>query len=78
MKIEGEYIKQYEKTLNSRNSHGCKDDKQYYQSNKEVIKKKAKQYYQANKEAFKQRVQCPHCNIEMNKSSLRRHIKRHH
>lgn len=61
MKIEGEYMKEYDKTLNSHNSHGCKDSKEYYEENKEKIKEyreankvkrkeKMKKYHQANKE----------------------------
>ena len=105
LKIEGEYIKQYEKILNSNNSYGIEDhkerckkyrneykdiikekNKQYCEANKDKKKEKDKKYYEANKDKIKQknkeyakkRVQCPHCNKEMNKSSLLIHIKTQH
>ena len=58
LKIEGEYIKQFEKTLNERNSFGCKNrneyikeyNKEYYNENKEYYKEYHKEYREENKE----------------------------
>ena len=51
----------------------------YREENKNKIKEQTKKYYQKNKEEInkknKIRVNCPHCNIELSKSYLSRHIK---
>ena len=60
--------------------------KQYYEQNKDKIKEQSKQQYEQNKDKIKERkkqysqqkVNCPNCNLEMNKSSLLRHIKSKH
>ena len=59
---------------------------QRYQENKDHIKEQHAQYREANKEKLnakareraRERVKCPHCCMEMNRNSLRRHIKRKH
>ena len=60
LKIEGEYIKQFEKTLNERNSYGCKDikenNKKYREKNKEKIKYINKEYYEQNKDKLKEEM----------------------
>jgi len=52
--------------------------KEYYQKNKGKILKRVKQYKEDNKEKLNARTNCPHCNMEMSKKSIRRHIKRKH
>lgn len=60
--------------------------KQYKEQNKDKIKEQNKQYYEQNKEKIReknkkyaeQKINCPHCNLEMRKDSLTRHIKRKH
>ncbi len=53
--------------------------KKYYEDNKEKILEEKKQYYEKNKDKIKQKNKkksnCPHCDKEMLKSSLSRHIK---
>jgi len=59
-----------------------KHDKEYYKANTEERRKQIKAHYEANKEKIldmsKERVNCPHCSKEMNRSSLLAHIKRKH
>jgi hypothetical protein len=56
--------------------------KEYYQANHDTIIEKQKQYKEANRDVIsqknKERVKCPHCQKEMNRSSLRQHIKTQH
>lgn len=60
--------------------------KQYKQNNKGKIAEQNKEYREKNKETIavrnkeyqSTRVHCPHCNEEMNRSSVKRHIKRKH
>ena len=52
--------------------------KEYREKNKEKIKKYDKEKYQKNKEKLKEKVNCPHCDLEMRKDSIKRHIKRKH
>lgn len=52
-----------------------KEKKQYYEANREQIAEKVKKYYEANKEQKKQKSNCPHCNKELRKDSISRHIK---
>jgi len=97
LKIEGEWIKKYENTLNKHNSYGCKGrkendkryreqnkdkKKEYYEKNKDTIKEYEKEYREQNKdklnEKARQKVNCPQCDKELNKSSLTRHIKTQH
>lgn len=55
-------------------------------SGKESAKKKRDKHYEANKEKMREyyrergrvKVNCPHCNLELNYSSLGRHIKTIH
>ena len=60
LKIEGEWIKKYEKTLNKYNSYGCKDikenNKKYREKNKEKIKYINKEYYEQNKDKLKEEM----------------------
>jgi len=59
-----------------------KQGAEYYEKNKEQILEQQKEYIKQNKdrraEYKKQKVNCPHCGKEMNKSSLTRHIKSQH
>lgn len=58
----------------------------YYSENRDAIHARSRENYAQNKEIFAERqkrynskrVQCPHCNEEMNCGSLTRHIKRKH
>ena len=56
--------------------------KEYRKDNCDVIAEKMKEYYEANRDTVsernKERVKCPHCEKEMNRSSLLRHIKSQH
>ena len=52
--------------------------KEWREVNGEAIMEQQKEYYEANKEKWSARVNCPHCDKEMNRSSLPRHIKRQH
>jgi hypothetical protein len=89
-----EKIKEYKKQYREKNKDKIKEyDKQYRDVNKEKIKEKKKEWRESNKQKIKeyreknsdklkeyqsQRVNCPECNKEMNKSSLRTHIKNIH
>jgi len=48
----------------------------YYQNNKDELNEKNSKYYQKHKDKYSQKVRCPYCDKEMNKSSLPRHIKK--
>ena len=56
------------------------EKKIYYQKNKEKIKEQKKEYREKNKEKIKEYgkeiVNCPHCNKEITKRCLTRHIKK--
>ena len=61
----------------------------YYLQHKDQMKAKCHEYYIKNREEIikrnrtwndtfgKMRIQCPTCNLEMNRASLYRHKKRH-
>ena len=53
--------------------------KEYREKNQENITEYKKEYYQENKneilEKQKVKVNCPHCNCEMRKNSLKRHLQ---
>ena len=74
-----EKIKQY----NEKNKDMAKEQKKrYYEKNKEKIKEYHKQWEEKNKEKREekrgQKINCPHCNLELRKDSLNKHIKRKH
>ena len=56
--------------------------KEYYEKNKDKIKEYKEQYREQNKDKLKeqrqQKTNCPHCNKEMSKASISRHIKNKH
>tara|TARA_R100000655_G_scaffold5835_2_gene17501 strand:+ start:499 stop:1041 length:543 start_codon:yes stop_codon:yes gene_type:complete len=56
--------------------------KEYSEINKEKIKNYKDDYYKKNKDRLnqegRQKINCPICNKEMNKTSLSRHIKNKH
>ena len=60
----------------------AKQTKDYREANKEAIREHLKAYYKANRETIrakvKERVNCPHCNKELNRGSLSGHIKTQH
>lgn len=75
--------KQYKKEYYEKNKNKNKEQmKQYYIDNNEKRKKYQKEYSEKNKNKIKEyqnkRVNCGHCNKELNKSSLKLHIKRKH
>jgi hypothetical protein len=71
----------------------CRTKKEYYNDNKEKIleemekyrnnnKEKlleySKKHYQKNKEELNKKIKCSKCDIEINKNSLSRHMRRKH
>lgn len=62
-----------------KNDEEYREKKKQYTRNvdKEVKKQRDKEYYQRNKEKLNEKVTCPICEKEMNKSSLTRHKKTH-
>ena len=56
MKIEGQWMAQYEHRLNKQNSWGYKDKKEnvkkYHEENKDAINEQKKKYYEQNKDAI--------------------------
>lgn len=86
-KIEGKWIRKYreEKRCVNRCEAG-KSDEEWRIENKEHLKEYNRNYAinhrkrinKRNNERNKQRVLCHHCNKEMNRGSLYRHIKDHH
>ena len=84
-KYEREWYDKLEPTLNSQLPFYTRKEKlkwlnDYYQKTKKEQLENAKIKYQENKEEIskkgKVRVNCPHCNKEMSKASLNRHIKK--
>jgi len=88
---EQAYLDKYKPQLNSRRAHRTKEqkkelekkyNKEWIKNNKEKVIERDKQYYQKNKEKYQKwrnaRTNCPHCNKEMNKSSILQHIKSIH
>jgi len=57
-------------------------NKEWREQNKDKIKQYKKEYYQDNKDKLKQlreqKANCPHCNKEMLKGNINRHIKNKH
>jgi hypothetical protein len=86
LKYEKEYraanreaILEYKKVYRGANREAILEyQKEYYELNRDAIS----EYYEANKEKIldrqKERVNCPHCQKEMNRNSLSRHIKTQH
>jgi predicted GIY-YIG superfamily endonuclease len=58
----------------------AKKNKEYRQNNKEKIKECKKQHYEQNRDEIlqktKQNIRCPHCDKELRKGSLLKHIKK--
>ena len=78
---KAEYAKEYDKKRRIEKKEELKAYfKQNYEKNKERISEQGKQKYEQNKEEIskrnKQKVLCPHCEKEMSKGSLSRHIKK--
>ncbi len=88
LKYQRDYYQKNIKTIKTnyqknkeKHKESCKTN---YQKNKEKIKEQRKKRYEKNKEKIlkkyqtnKVRVNCPHCNKEMLKASLSRHIKKY-
>ena len=62
-------------------------NKEYIEKNKDYVKKYRQEYYQKNIDYYKKhnnspsrkkKGNCPHCNLEMRKDSIKRHIKKKH
>jgi len=66
--LNREYIKDYAK----------KYSEEKYKLNKEQILQRNKEWRELNKEYNRRKINCPICNIELNRNSLTRHIKRKH
>ena len=45
------------------------------EQNKEQINEKQKQYYDLNRELINEKINCDICNLELNRRSLKRHIR---
>jgi hypothetical protein len=78
-----EVITQKKKEYQEKNKEHLKQkSKEYQERNKDIIKQKKKEYYEKNKEVIsqksKEKVKCPHCEKEMCKKSINRHIKNIH
>ena len=78
-----EELLEYQKEYREVNREAiCERHKEYHKVNREAICERHKEYYEANKGALlekqKERVNCPHCNKEINRSSLSLHIKSQH
>ena len=74
-----EYFINYQKEYVEKNKEYFKEYKKEYRvKNIEKIKKHDKEKYQKNKEKLKEKGNCPHCNLEMRKDCIKRHIKRKH
>ena len=87
------YLDKYKPQLNCRRAYSSAEDtketnKQYYQDNKEQKKEyqiknkekisiQSKEYREKNKDKIKAKVKCPHCNKEMRKDSITRHIRKY-
>ena len=84
-RVEREWYDKLEPTLNGQLPYRTKEEeKQYnkirYENNKEERLKQDKIRYQKNKEEIckkqRERVNCPHCDKDLAKGSLTRHIKK--
>jgi len=69
--------KQYRKEYLKNNQDKIKEiEKQYKKNNKNHISKVRKDHYENNKINYQKKVNCPHCNMEIQIISLKRHQKR--
>ena len=51
----------------------------YYERNKERLKEKARAHREMYYRDYRnEKIECQHCNLIINRSSMRMHIKRHH
>jgi len=82
-----EKIKEYSAQWREANKEKIKERQaQYHEKNKEKIKERDAQYRAANRESIntknreraRERVKCPTCSKEINRSSLTRHLKTQH
>jgi len=78
-----EEIKEKMKEYREKNKEILKQKKkEYHEKNKEILKQKKKEYYEKHKDKInemrKKIVKCSHCNKELTKSNLTRHIKNLH
>jgi len=76
-------MKEYQKEYRTDNTDKYLEyQKQYRIENADIMKEYKKQYYDKNKdkisEQVKQKVSCPHCNKELSKGCISRHIKTQH
>jgi len=83
LEYEQWYIDTYKPELNSYSAFRTEyeklnQDKINYEKHKEQKLLQKKEYYQKNKEILNEKGNCPHCNLEMLKRSIKRHIKRKH
>ena len=68
--------KECSKKYKSKNSDKIRQsNKEYYDKNIKNNLEKRAAYNEKDKERKKVQVHCPHCNLQMNKSSLNRHLK---
>ena len=74
-----EYFINYQKEYFEKNKETLSiKQKEHREKNIEKIKKYDKEKYQKKKEKLKEKGNCPHCNLEMRKDCIKRHIKRKH
>ena len=78
-----EYYEKHKTEINEKH-------KEYYEKNRTEIIEKTKEYYEKNRTEIKEyqkvyhkmykpkKIECPHCYLSMNKSSLKLHIRRKH
>lgn len=77
-----DYKKQYNVEYYKQNCNEILEQKkQYYHQNRDKISEYKKQYHEKNRDEInakaREKVCCPHCNNEINKNNLTRHIKTH-
>ena len=82
-----EYMKEYrENNKESIKEYQKEYNKEYREKNKQSIKEISQKYRENNKESIKQyqkeygkiKANCPHCDKEMNKTNINKHIKAIH
>ncbi len=72
-------IKVYKKEYQENNKEKLREIyKDYYINHKEKILLRSMENYNKNKDVINMKIKCNICNEEMNKQSLKRHIKRKH
>ena len=80
---EQRYLDDYKPELNTKKAYSTEEEKKEYKKkwnidNIETQKEKKKKNYELNKkkikEKGKEKANCPHCNLEMRKNNLPRHI----